>query len=209
MVASSSFILVCVFTGECGVCATHTLPSFPAYVVARITEALVSGCHLRDREAMPSPRGIVGIHPLGPRGPRLPYQARLLIAPVGSCPVAFFVGPALSWAGAALGEPSGSVSASRRLFPRGSLSWGGRLNTCPFRGTCAHGSKRPRLVITHFLSRGTALSRSRWPDHFATRAGAGDGGAWLLSFLLSEPDTHGGVRRRAARAQACSRRRGV
>lgn len=53
----------------------HTLPSFPAYMVARITEALVSGCHLRDREAMPSPRGIVGMYPLGPRGPRLPHQA--------------------------------------------------------------------------------------------------------------------------------------
>lgn len=60
------FILVHVFTCGCGVFAMCTPHPFSANVVARITKVFTSGCHLRDREVMPSPRGIVGIYPLGP-----------------------------------------------------------------------------------------------------------------------------------------------
>lgn len=158
---------------------------------------------------MPSPQGIVGIHPLGPRGPRLPYQA-----PAAHRSCRFLSRRILCGTSPELGGrgPWGALGICFRLsqaLPKGLLVLGRAVKHLPLQGNVCSWVKKAGLVITHFLSRGTALSRSRWPDHFATRAGACDGGAWLLSFLLSEPNTHGGVRRRAARAQACSRRRGV
>lgn len=184
--ASSSFILVCVFTGECGVCATHTLPSFPAYVVARITEALVSGCHLRDREAMPSPRGIVGMYPLGPRGPRLPHQA-----PAAHRSCRFLSRRILCGTSPELGGrgPWGALGICFRLsqaLPKGLLVLGRAVKHLPLQGNVCSWVKKAGLVITHFLSRGTALSRSRWPDHFATDASRGRGRRGVASLVSPE-----------------------